>query len=125
MPDMKYGDSVQARRFSHVRGYVGINRIAVREMHRQVGDLRLDERGIATGGLLVRHLVMPEDVSGTSEVLTFVANEISPDTCINVMDQYRPCYRADENPTLDRPITRAEYARALALAERLGLRRLA
>jgi putative pyruvate formate lyase activating enzyme len=68
---------------------------------------------------------MPEDVSGTSEVLTFVANEISPDTCINVMDQYRPCYRADENPTLDRPITRAEYARALALAERLGLRRLA
>ena len=124
MPDMKYGDSAQARRFSHVRGYVGINRIAIREMHRQVGDLRLDEDGIAMRGLLVRHLVMPEDVSGTREVLTFVANEISRDTCINIMDQYRPCYRADQNPPLDRPITRAEYARALTLAERLGLRRL-
>ncbi len=121
MPDMKYGSSAQARRFSHVRDYVDVNRAAVREMHRQVGDLTLDGKGIAQRGLLVRHLVLPENVSGTDEVLAFLADEISSDTYVNLMDQYRPCYRADA--PVDRGITSAEFDRAKAWALDAGLHR--
>ena len=124
MPDMKYGDSTLARKYSKVRNYVEANQRAVREMHRQVGDLLLDENGIALRGLLVRHLVLPEDIAGTEKVLEFLAQEISRDTYLNLMDQYRPCYRTDEYPELNRPITATEYADALATAERLGLQRL-
>jgi putative pyruvate formate lyase activating enzyme len=124
MPDMKYGDSRTAHQFSHVRNYVEVNRATVKEMHRQVGDLIMDENGIALRGLLVRHLVLPESVSGTDRVLEFLAEEISPDTYLNLMDQYRPCYRADENPPLDQPITSREFSRAHAWAENLGLHRL-
>jgi putative pyruvate formate lyase activating enzyme len=121
---MKYGDSALARRYSRVRNYVEANQAAVREMHRQVGDLVTDEAGVARRGLLVRHLVLPEGIAGTEQVLEFLASEISRDTYVNLMDQYRPCYRADEYPELNRPITGEEYAEALAQAERLGLARL-
>jgi putative pyruvate formate lyase activating enzyme len=124
MPDMKYGDSSLARKYSKVRDYVAANQAAVRAMHRQVGDLVLDEHGIALRGLLVRHLVLPDGVAGTDQVLAFLANEISRNTYLNLMDQYRPCYRADEYPELDRPITADEYRDALAAAARLGLARL-
>ena len=124
MPDMKYGDSEMAHRYSHVREYVAANRAAVREMHRQVGDLVLDKRGLALRGLLVRHLVLPDDIAGTDDVLAFIAGELSTDTYLNLMDQYHPDHRAWENPPLDRRITRAEYARAVASAHRHGLRRL-
>lgn len=124
MPDMKYGDAALARRYSKVRDYVEANRQAVQEMHRQVGDLVLDERGIAQRGLLVRHLVLPDDIAGTDSVLEFLAEEVSPNTYVNLMDQYRPCYRAKEYPELDRPITRAEYEAALAAARRHGITRL-
>jgi putative pyruvate formate lyase activating enzyme len=124
MPDMKYGHDQTAFRYSRIRGYVAVNRAAVREMHRQVGDLVLDERGIARRGLLIRHLVMPGLPEETESVLAFIARELSPDTYLNLMDQYRPCYRASEHPPLDRPLSRDEYARALATARRLGLRRL-
>ena len=124
MPDMKYGDSVQAHKYSHVRDYVETNFAAVREMHRQVGDLQLDEQGIAQCGLLVRHLVLPGNIAGTEAVLTFLANEISTNTYINLMDQYHPCYRAMENPPLDRDLEENEYQEALELANRLGLKRL-
>jgi putative pyruvate formate lyase activating enzyme len=124
MPDMKYGDSSLARKYSKVRDYVAANQAAVREMHRQVGDLVLDEHGIALRGLLVRHLVLPDKIAGTDRVLAFLANEISRNTYLNLMDQYRPCYRADEFPELDRPITAQEYRDALAAAARLGLTRL-
>ncbi len=124
MPDVKYADSSKAHRFSHVRDYVEINRAAVTEMHRQVGDLVMDDKGIARRGLLVRHLVLPENISGTDDVLTFIAEEISRDTYINVMDQYRPCYRADESPPLDRRISRREFDRAKAWAADVGLHRL-
>ena len=123
MPDMKYADSAKAHRFSHVRNYVEVNRAAVREMHRQVGDLVLDGTGIARRGLLVRHLVLPDNVAGTDEVLRFIAEDISPDTYVNLMDQYRPCYRADENPPLDRRIARNEFRQAKAWAADLGLHR--
>ena len=124
MPDMKYGDSIIAREFSKVRNYVEVNRMAVKEMHRQVGDLVLDASGLAQRGLLIRHLVLPGDLAGSEEVLDFIAHEISPETYLNLMDQYRPCYRADEYPPLDRQITAAEYRAALELAKRYGLRRL-
>jgi putative pyruvate formate lyase activating enzyme len=124
MPDMKYGDSALARRYSKVRDYVEVNRAAVREMHRQVGDLALSADGVAQRGLLVRLLVLPNGIAGADSVLAFLANEISRDTYLNLMDQYRPCYRADEYPGLDRPLTLAEYRAALETAARLGLRRL-
>ena len=124
MPDMKYGDSDKARTYSHVKDYVRFNRAAVREMHRQVGELVLDDDGLARRGLLVRHLVLPEGISGSEQVFRFLAEEISPDTYVNVMDQYRPCYRAGDYPELDRPITAAEYDVAIELAHSYGLRQL-
>jgi putative pyruvate formate lyase activating enzyme len=125
MPDMKYGDADNAHRYSHVRNYVDINRAAVREMHRQVGDLVVDDNGVAVRGLLVRHLVLPQNIGGTDAVLEFLVKEVSADTCLNIMDQYRPCYRADQNAPLDRPVTGREYAQALAWAQAAGLKRLA
>jgi putative pyruvate formate lyase activating enzyme len=124
MPDMKYGDSALARKYSKVRNYVEVNRAAVKEMHRQVGDLVLDENGIAQRGLLVRHLVMPHDVAGTEQVLSFLAEEISRNTYLNLMDQYHPYHRACEFSEIARPITRPEYREALAIAARHGLARL-
>lgn len=123
MPDMKYGDSATARRYSRVRNYWEVNQAAVREMHRQVGDLQIDEHGLARRGLLVRHLVLPGDLANTESVLAFLGTEISRSTYLNLMDQYAPCYRAGEYPPLDRPITRDEYERALALADTYGLHR--
>jgi putative pyruvate formate lyase activating enzyme len=124
MPDMKYGDSGLARKYSKVRNYVEANRAAVKEMHRQVGDLVLDESGIAVRGLLLRHLVMPQGIAGTQQVLEFIATEVSRNTYLNLMDQYRPCYRTDEYPEIDRPTTAQEYRDALDAAARLGLERL-
>jgi putative pyruvate formate lyase activating enzyme len=124
MPDMKYGDSEVAHRYSHIRNYWEVNKAAVKEMHRQVGDLRISAEGLAQRGLLVRHLVLPGDVANTDEVLAFIAGEISRSTYLNIMAQYRPCYRANDYPPLDRPITRREFEDALALAARHGLNRL-
>jgi len=123
MPDMKYTDAEVARRYSQVEDYAVINQAAVREMHRQVGDLKLDERGIARRGLLVRHLVLPAGLAGTAEIVRFLA-ELSKDTYLNVMDQYRPCYQAHDLPPLERPITDDEYREAVRLAHEAGLGRL-
>lgn len=124
MPDMKYGDSALAHKYSTVRNYVGVNQAAVREMHRQVGDLVLDPNGVALRGLLVRHLVLPGGIAGTDKVLEFIANEISRQTYLNLMDQYRPCWRAGQYPEIDRPLTSEEYRQALDAAARLGFTRL-
>jgi putative pyruvate formate lyase activating enzyme len=124
MPDMKYGDSALGHKYSHVRDYVETNFAAVSEMHRQVGDLQLDAQGIARRGLLVRHLVLPGNIAATEAVLAFLANDISTSTYINLMDQYQPCYRAIDNPPLDRDLEESEYQEALHLADRLGLKRL-
>ena len=124
MPDMKYADPEISRRFSHVRDYPAVNRAAVREMHRQVGDLVVDPDGVARRGLLVRHLVLPGGLAGTGEVLAFLAKEISPDTWVNLMGQYRPCYRASEHRELARRPSAAELREARELARRVGLRRL-
>jgi len=124
MPDMKYGDAGVAERLSGVRDYPHVNRLAVKEMHRQVGDLQLDCRGTAWRGLLVRHLVLPGGLAGTMATTDFIAKEISPNTYVNIMDQYRPCYRARDIPGLARPVTRAELNSALEMARQVGLRRL-
>ena len=124
MPDMKYGDSAIARKYSKVRNYVEINFAAVREMHRQVGDLQLDDNGVALRGLLVRHLVLPDNLAGSETILAFLADEISTSTYLNLMDQYHPCYRADENPPLDRCLTTAEFNEALQLTKKYGITRL-
>ncbi len=124
LPDMKYSDAIVARKYSKIRDYPAINRAAVKEMHRQVGDLQIDERGIAERGVLVRHLVLPDDLAGTRDTLRWLAQEISPNTYLNLMDQYRPCYKASEYPELNRRITREEYVRVEQWAEELGLRRL-
>ena len=94
MPDMKYGDEAVGQRLSGVGDYVARNRTAVLEMHRQVGDLETDERGVATRGLLVRHLVLPGGLAGSAATARFLADEVSRDTYINVMDQYRPAFKA-------------------------------
>lgn len=124
MPDMKYGDDETARRYSKVPRYVEVNQAAVREMQRQVGDLQLDEQEIARRGLLVRHLVLPNQLAGTEKVLQFLAEEISKNVYLNLMDQYHPAYQAGNFEELSRPITTQEYQQALAAARRWGLVRL-
>jgi putative pyruvate formate lyase activating enzyme len=124
MPDMKYADAAAGLRFSRVPGYPEVNRAAVREMHRQVGDLRIEANGLAVRGLLVRHLVLPGGLAGTAEIARFLAREISPSTYVNVMDQYHPAYRAEETPELNRRVTRAETQAALEMARAAGLFRL-
>jgi putative pyruvate formate lyase activating enzyme len=123
MPDMKYAHAETGLRLSKAADYPQVNQAAVREMHRQVGDLRLDERGLASRGLLVRHLVLPDGLAGTAEIVRWLA-ELSTDTYLNIMDQYRPAYRAHDHPELNRRITRGEYAAAVKLALDAGLRRL-
>jgi putative pyruvate formate lyase activating enzyme len=124
MPDMKYGDPDLARKYSHIPDYVDVNRMAVREMHRQVGDLRINDQGIAERGLLVRHLVLPENIAGTDQVMRFLAHEISPDTYVNIMNQYRPTHRASEYPELGRIITAGEFRAAIEIARQAGLHRI-
>ena len=124
MPDMKYSDERNARRFSGVKDYPAVNRAAVKEMHRQVGDLQIDGRGVARRGLLIRHLVLPNGIAGTEGVVRFIAEEISRDTYLNVMAQYYPAHRAFKIPALSRPLQRPEFAEAVNLAREHGLERL-
>ncbi len=122
MPDVKYADSAVGRRLSKVRHYAEVNRAAVKAMHRQVGDLVLDGEGLARRGLLVRHLVLPGGLAGTESAMRFLAGEVSPRTWVNLMGQYRPCYRAGEVPGMERRPTAAELREARAAARRAGLR---
>lgn len=124
MPDFKYSDPQMALKYSKAKDYPSVAKAAIKEMHRQVGDLIIDKRGIALRGLLIRHLVLPEGIAGTEEVVRFIAEEISKNTYINIMDQYYPCYKAFENPPLDRRITTKEYTEAIKLAIDAGLIRI-
>jgi len=121
MPDVKYSSSEKAKKYSDAPGYFEVVKIALKEMHRQVGDLVV-ENGVAKRGLLVRHLVLPNGIAGSEEVLKFLAEEISRNTFVNVMDQYYPAFRAFEFPELSRRITRKEHKRIVKLAKELGLR---
>lgn len=121
MPDMRYWDPEMARRYSIARNYPEVNRAAIKEMHRQVGDLQIDENGVATRGLLVRHLVLPENIAGSEGIFRFLSEEISPDTFVSLMSQYFPAYKAVSMEKLNRRILKKEYAAALEAFERAGL----
>jgi putative pyruvate formate lyase activating enzyme len=124
MPDFKYADPEPAGKYSKAKNYPPVAKAAIKEMHRQVGDLVVDNRGIALRGLLVRHLVLPEGLAGTEEVVRFLVEEISPNTYTNIMAQYYPCFQAQEHPPLDRRITQEEHKKAVKAAREAGLRRL-
>ncbi len=123
MPDMKYGSDEPAMKYSHAPNYTECAKSAIREMHRQVGDLVMDDRCIAVRGLLVRHLVLPDNLAGTAEVVRFLSQEISKNTYLNVMAQYRPEHNACSFPELKRCITLQEYSEAVCLAAAAGLSR--
>jgi putative pyruvate formate lyase activating enzyme len=124
MPDFKFWDPAVARDLCEAEDYPGIARQAVKEMHRQVGDLVVDASGVARRGLLVRHLVLPDGLAGTRGIMDFLAKEISPATYVNVMGQYRPCGRAGEHPSLRKFLTGLEHAQGLQMAREAGLDRL-
>lgn len=123
MPDFKYMDAETGLRLSGAKDYPSAASRAVAEMHRQVGDLLLDESGVAVRGLLVRHLVLPNKLGATDRVIDFIAG-LSRNTYLNIMDQYRPEYRARECPDLRRRVTLQEFDEAILRARRAGLRRL-
>ena len=120
MPDMKYADAKISVELSDAADYPEINRAAVKEMHRQVGYLDV-QNGLARRGLLVRHLVLPDHLAGSFEIIDFLAEEISPHTTVNVMGQYRPCWRANEYPAVNRSPTAGEIAEAIRYAKKKGL----
>jgi putative pyruvate formate lyase activating enzyme len=124
MPDFKFWDNQWAERYCQAPDYREVAANAIREMHRQVGDLVTDEDGIAVSGLLVRHLVMPNGVAGSEQVFNFLAEEVSTNTYLNVMDQYRPCGTADRDEFVDRRLTSREFGFALDAARKAGLNRL-
>ena len=123
MPDFKYGDDANARKYSKAEDYFERCAEAVEEMHRQVGVLKTDRRGIAMRGVLIRHLVMPHGLAGSQRILEFIAKRLSTDSYVNIMAQYYPSYRAAEYPSLTRRITSEEYQEAIDIARRLGLHR--
>jgi putative pyruvate formate lyase activating enzyme len=123
MPDMRYASDAMGLEYSDAPDYATYNREAIKEMHRQVGDLETDDNGVAVRGLVIRLLVLPGSISGTGDTLEFIAREISRESFISLMAQYFPAHRASLHPPLDRRITRDEYARALRKMRELGLTR--
>ncbi|KQC03942.1 MAG: radical SAM protein [Methanoculleus sp. SDB] len=126
MPDAKYGDNTSARTLSDAPDYVEAMQSAIREMHRQVGDLVTDDNGIALHGLLIRHLVLPGNIARSDRVMAFIATEISVHSYVNIMDQYLPCGRICSpgfDARLHRPVTAREYAFAIRCARENGLYR--
>ena len=116
--------AVQADARLHADNYPEIVRAALREMHHQVGDLIIDETGVAKRGVLVRHLVLPEDVAGTRAIMRFIAQEISTRTYVNIMSQYRPCGDLSHSKSLQRSVSIQEYRDAISAAKAEGIRRL-
>ena len=123
MPDIKYSSNENALKFSGIKNYWGTVKEALKEMHRQVGNLKLNKRGITQRGLLVRHLVLPNNIAGSKNIIDFISNEISPDTYLNIMDQYRPIFKANEHAPLNRYITDQEYQEVVDYARSKGISR--
>jgi len=124
MPDFKFWSKDISEKTCDAPGYPDIARKAILEMHRQVGPLVINAAGIAERGLLVRHLIMPGDLAGTSSVMKFLAKEVSEKTYVNIMPQYRPCGRSHEIPGIHRSITMDEYNLAISSARKAGITRL-
>ncbi len=126
MPDFKFQDGKYSHRFcAEAKDYPQVAATAIAEMHRQVGVLQTDEQGIATRGLIIRHLVMPQNTAGTDRFVRWVAEKLSPKTYVNLMDQYHPAHQAGQHPELARRITAAEWAQVLKWARAVGLENLA
>ncbi len=121
MPDAKYLNPPSSEKYSFARNYPEIMKSALQEMHRQVGDLEIED-GVASRGLLVRHLVMPENVAGSLDIIDFLANEISDNTFVNIMEQYRPTFKARDFPEINRSITHKEFNTVYEYAKKRGLR---
>jgi putative pyruvate formate lyase activating enzyme len=124
MPDIKFWHSEVAETTCQAGDYPEVARRAIIEMHRQVGDLQVDDAGIARRGLLIRHLVLPNGLAGTREIMRFIAQRISPDSYVNVMSQYRPCGRGAEVKGLNRHLLPEEYQLAVKAAQQEGISRL-
>jgi putative pyruvate formate lyase activating enzyme len=124
LPDIKFLDSSASDRYlDGAVDYPEVVRTILKEMHRQVGDLMLDEHGIAQRGLIVRHLVMPGLTQDSQAILRFIADELSPQTYVNIMDQYRPCFQAGRSPEIARRTTPAEHRAVVEMARERGLHR--
>jgi putative pyruvate formate lyase activating enzyme len=123
MPDFKYGTNERAKQYSNAADYFERCTESLLEMHRQVGDLMMDERGVARRGVLIRHLVLPNNLAGSEHVLDFIAKELSVDSYVNIMSQYRPEGEAYRYAGLDRYPTGNEFHRVIDLAKKLGLTR--
>ncbi|MBI5117479.1 radical SAM protein [Candidatus Poribacteria bacterium] len=123
MPDAKYSDEKSAMELSSAPNYPAVMKQALKEMHRQVGDLEIDERGIAKRGMIIRHLVLPGGLAGTEEIMHFIARDLSVDSYVNIMEQYHPVYKAFDHRLINRRITRTEYLEALDMARAQGLHR--
>jgi putative pyruvate formate lyase activating enzyme len=121
LPDIKYSANDIAVTFSNAPKYVDYNKAALKEMYRQVGDLKMDKDGIALKGLMVRHLVLPNDLAGTQKALKFISGELSRDVPVGIMAQYKPCYKAIDDAHLGRTLTPDEYRKAVRLAKESGL----
>jgi len=117
MPDMKYGDAETGLKLSGIEDYPHHNQTAIREMYRQVGPLVCDEHGVAERGLLIRHLVLPENLAGSERIFKFLEEDLAGPVDVNVMAQYHPCYKADTFPALGRWLRRSEYQEALNRAK--------
>ncbi len=122
LPDLRYGDDKAAVQYSVAPHYVEVNRAAVQEMYRQVGNLVTDEHGIAKRGLIIRHLILPGGLSGTESVMKFLAEEISEDVFISLMSQYFPAYRSSDHEEINRRINEKEYDEAYDIKMRYGLK---
>ena len=121
MPDAKYLNHDSSKEYLSAHGYPDVMKLALLEMHRQVGDLKVKD-GVATRGLLIRHLVMPGNVACDKEIIDFIVNEISENTFVNVMEQYRPTLNAHNFPEINRPVTRQEFSNVYEYAKSQGLR---
>jgi putative pyruvate formate lyase activating enzyme len=121
LPDMRYADKVMALRYSNAKDYSEYNQKAVKEMQRQVGVAEIDAEGIIKRGLIIRHLVLPDNISGTDKIMKFISEEISKDTYISLMSQYCPYYKASQFKEISRRITSQEYEEAKQLMNKHGL----
>jgi putative pyruvate formate lyase activating enzyme len=121
LPDLRYASNKLGRKYSRVRNYVESSRAAIKEMYRQVGNLEVDDEGIAWKGLIVRHLILPNDIAGSEDSLGWLAREVSPSVAVSIMSQYFPTHRAGRYPELARKILSEEYAEVVRLIEKLGM----
>ncbi len=124
LPDAKYSDSLESYRYSGVKDYFHYNKLALKEMYKQVGILKMNKEGVAEKGLLIRHLVLPEGIAGSRQILKFISERLSKETYLSIMAQYHPAYRAYEFSSLSQKITQSEYNRVIKWAEEFGLKNI-